>query len=70
MDPKLRTALHDKVSECHTQLDSILADIPDEWNVNVDVQREKLGKNIFQKSWLTKVAATFKNFASLAIENP
>ena len=67
---ELCATLHEKVSECHTHLDSILTDIPDEWNIKIDVLREKLGRNIFQESWLNKVEATFKNFASLAIENP
>lgn len=62
--------LHERARGCNTQLDGILDDIPDEWNIDIEELKEKLGKNIFQESWLNKVEATFRNFASLAIKNP
>lgn|SRR5690606_11116025 len=62
--------LHEKVSECNDQLDGILDEIPYEWNIDIKELKEKLGRNIFQESWLNKVEATFRNFASLAIKNP
>lgn len=62
-------SLHGYLDSCHEQLDAILADIPNEWNIQTQELKSRLHHNIFTENWVSITERTFREFASLCISS-
>jgi hypothetical protein len=60
-------SLQSKIEKCNHRIDEILKEIPQEWNIDQQLLKNKLEDNIFTEEWVLKVERTFRAFASRTI---
>jgi hypothetical protein len=60
--------LSNYVSNCKNNIESIITDVPEDWNINQDFIKSKLHTHIFSQEWQNYTIKTFKEFISIALK--